>query len=143
FVQSLTLDVSELFEEPEPIQYPANRKQQLSRQEEGSLVGDVDKDALLSWIDQTVMEPPLNALEMAAQLRDLAHGETVEEWSRAIAQYLRQFPSTICISDLQQALAMPLVELWLGLLIGGYSLTQHGEFYDNQTLWIINYDGEV
>jgi hypothetical protein len=138
FVQSLTLDVSELFEEPEPIQYPANRKQKSSIQEEGSVVGEVDKNALLNWVDQVAADQPLNEAQMAEQIRDLAHGENVEEWSRAIAQYLRQLHSNIRLPDLQQALEMPTVELWLGLLMGGYSLDQQGEFYDGHTLWIVN-----
>lgn len=135
FVQSLTLDVSELFEEPEPIQYPANRKK-TSSQEEGSIVGEVDKNALLDWVDQMTAAQPLDELQMAEQIRDLAHGENVEEWSKAIAQYLQRFGSQILLPDLQQALEMPIVELWLGLLMGGYSLNQQGEFYDSQTLWI-------
>jgi hypothetical protein len=135
FVQSLTLDVSDLFEEPEPIQYPANRKK-TSSQEEGSIIGEVDKNALLDWVDQMAAAQPLDELEMTEQIRDLAHGENVEEWSKAIAHYLQHFGSTICLPDLQQALGMPIVELWLGLLMGGHSLSQQGEFYDSQTLWV-------
>jgi hypothetical protein len=142
FVQSLTLDVSELFEEPEPIQYPVNRKK-TSSQEEGSIVREVDKNALLDWVDQMTAAQPLDELEMAEQIRDLAHGENVEEWSRAIANYLQRLGSKILFPDLQQALKMPIVELWLGLLMGGYSLNQQGEFYDSQTLWIANNLGEI
>lgn len=136
FVQSLTLDVSELFEEPEPIQYPANRKKKSSIQEEGSVVGEVDKNALLNWVDQVAADQALNEAQMAEKIRDLAHGENVEECSRAIAQYLQRFGSKILLPDLQQALEMPIVELWLGLLMGEYSLSQQGEFYDSQTLWV-------
>jgi len=136
FVQSLTLDVSDLFEEPEPIQYPSNRKQKSSIQEEGSVVGEVDKNALLNWVDQVAADQALNEAQMAEQIRDLAHGENVEEWSRAIDQYLQRFGSNIRLPDLQQALKMPIVELWLGLLLGGYPLEQQGEFYNRQTLWI-------
>lgn len=138
FVQSLSLDVTDLFEEPEPVQYPANRKKKLSAQADGSVVGEVDKDALLNWVDQMAAEQPLDELQMVEQIRELAHGENVEEWSRTIAQYLQQFHSNIRLPDLQQALEMPIVELWLGLLMGGYSLDQQGDFYDRQTLWITN-----
>lgn len=137
FVQSLSLDVTDLFEEPEPAQYPRNRKKKSLTQTNGSVVGEVDKEALLNWVDQMAAEQPLDEAQMAEQIRELAHGENVEEWSRAIAQYLLHLPSNICLPDLQQALEMPLVELWLGLLMGGYSLSQQGEFYDSQTLWII------
>lgn len=75
---------------------------------------------------------------MTEQIRELAHGENVENWSRAIAQYLQRFGSTIRLPDLQQALEMPIVELCLGLLLGGYPLEQQGEFYDTQNLWVID-----
>ncbi|NJL39766.1 MAG: hypothetical protein HC833_00770 [Leptolyngbyaceae cyanobacterium RM1_406_9] len=138
FVQSLSLDVTDLFEEPEPMQYPTNRKKKSSAQADGSVVGEVDKDTLLNWVDQMAAEQTLDELQMAEQIRDLAHGENIEEWSRAIAQYLQHLHSNIRLPDLQQALKMPMVELWLGLLMGGYSLNQQGEFYDTQTLWIAN-----
>jgi len=138
FVQSLTLDVSDLFEEPEPIQYPANRKQKSSIQEEGSVVGEVDKNTLLHWVDQVAADQALNEAQMAEQIRDLAHGENVEEWSRAIAQQLQRLHANIRLSDLQQMLKMPIVEIWLGLLMGGYSFDQQGNFYDTENLWIIN-----
>ncbi len=135
FVQSLALDVADLFEDPEPVQYPGNRKK--PTQAESSVVGQVDKDALLDWIDVAV-EQPLDEIQMAEQIRDLAHEENIEEWSRAIAQYFQQPRSKIRLPDLQRALEMPMVEIWLGLLMGGYSLEQQGEFYDGQNLWIIN-----
>jgi hypothetical protein len=143
FVQSLSLDVTDLFEEPEPMQYPANRKKKSSAQADGSVVGEVDKDALLNWVDQMAAEQTLDELQMAEQIRDLAHGENVEEWSKAIAQYLQHLHSNIRLPDLQQALKMSIVELWLGLLLGGYPLEQQGEFYDSQTLWIIDADKEA
>lgn len=142
FVQSLSLDITDLFEEPEPLQYPANRKKKTLSQE-GSVVGEVDKEALLNWVDQMEQEQPLNELQMAEQIRELAHGENVEEWVRAIAQYLQHLHSNIRLPDLQQALKMSIVELWLGLLLGGYPLEQQGEFYDSQTLWIIDADKGV
>lgn len=138
FVRSLSLDVTDLFEEPESVQYPTNRKKKSSSQIDGSVVGEVDKEALLNWVDQVAAEQPLDEAQMTEQIRNLAHGENVEEWSRAVAYYLQRLGSKICLPDLQRALEMPIVELWLGLLIGGYSLEQQGEFYNSQTLWITN-----
>jgi len=98
---------------------------------------------LLNWVDQVAADQALNEAQMAEQIRDLAHGEHVEEWSRAIAQYLQHLSSKIRLPDLQQALEMPMVELWLGLLMGAYSLDQQGEFYDSQNLWIMDGDEEA
>jgi len=137
FVQSLSLDVTDLFEEPEPMHYPANRKRKPSTQIDGSVVGEVDKGVLLNWVDQMIAEQPLDEAQVAEQIRELAHGENVEEWSRAIAQYLQRFGSKILLPDLQQALGMPIAELWLGLLMGEYSLNQQGDFYDRQSLWVM------
>ncbi|OUC11813.1 MAG: hypothetical protein B0A82_26715 [Alkalinema sp. CACIAM 70d] len=138
FVQSLALDVSDLFDELEPVKYPTHRKQRSSAQIDGSVAGEVDKEVLLHWVDQLAAEPPLDDAQMAEQIQELAHGENVEEWSRAIANYLQEIGSTICLPDLQHALKMPTVELWLGLLLGEFSVKQTGEFYSYQTLWVIN-----
>jgi hypothetical protein len=138
FVQSLSLDITDLFEEPEPMQYPTNRKKKSSAQVDGSIVGEVDKEALLNWVDQMAAEQPLDEAQVAEQIRELAHGENIEEWSRAIAQQLQRLHANIRLSDLQQMLKMPIVEIWLGLLMGGYSFDQQGNFYDTENLWIIN-----
>jgi hypothetical protein len=138
FVQSLSLDVTDLFEEPEPVQYPTNRKKKSSTQVDGSIVKEVDKEALLNWVDQVAAEQPLDETQTAEQIRDLAHGENVEQWSQAIAQQLQRLHANIRLSDLQQMLEMPIVEIWLGLLMGGYSFDQQGNFYDTENLWIIN-----
>ena len=141
FVQSLTLDVSELFEEPEPIQYPANRKKKSSIPGEGSIVGEIDKNALLNWVDQMTAAQPLDELQMAEQIRDLAHGESVEEWSKAIANYFSiyieqqscQNPITISLPELCNNMQKPFLEIWLGLLLGNirYQIYQTSEnFYD-------------
>jgi hypothetical protein len=133
FVQSLSLDVTDLFEEPEPVQYPANRKRQPV---EGTIVGEVDKDVLLTWVDETVAEQPMDESQIARQIQELAHGENVEVWVRAIAQYLQGVGSGIRLPELQQGVGMPTVELWLGLLLGGYGLEQQGDFYDGTTIWV-------
>jgi hypothetical protein len=138
FFQSLSLDVAELFEEPEPVQYPTNRKQKSSELEDGSVAGDVDKNALLNWVDQMAAEQPLDETQMTEQIRDLAHGENVEEWSRAIAQHFQAKHTSIRLVELQKLLQRPIVEVWLGLLLGGFRLKQQGDFYDSLTVWVDN-----
>jgi hypothetical protein len=140
FVQSLSLDVTDLFEESELVQYPANRKKKSSAQADGSVVGEVDKDALLNWVDQMAAEQPFDEAQMAEQIRDLAHGENVEEWSQSINRCLQSFTSTVQLIELQQTLKMPIVEVWLGLLLGDYELEQKGKFYDARSIWIANHE---
>jgi hypothetical protein len=38
--------------------------------------------------------------------------------------------------DLQKALKLPIVETWLGLLLGDFKLEQRGNFYDSSEIWI-------
>lgn len=136
FVQSLSLDVAELFEEPEPVQYPANRKQKLPLYANDSVVGTVDKSTLLNMLSELSKETTLNEIELAEQIKSLAHGENVKEWSGAIAESFESLNKTVRLVELQQALRIPMVEVWLGLLLGGYELEQRGEFYDTQNVWV-------
>jgi hypothetical protein len=137
FVQSLSLDVSDLFEQPEPVQYPAHRKSIQSPVGEDLMVAEVGKDALLQWIDQQIPASVLDEAQMAEQIHRLAHGENVADWSRAIAHYLEKIHSSARLIELQQALEMPLIEIWLGLLLGNFCLKQEGTFYSTQDAWVI------
>jgi hypothetical protein len=135
FVQSLSINISDLFE-PDPMQYPSQRQQRHHLEEAtGSTVEEVDKAALLDLAD--LVEVPLTDLDIADQIQHLAHDENVEQWSQAITEALRRQNSTVQLNELQQILKLPLVELWLGLLLGGYDLEQRGDFYDGQTIWVL------
>lgn len=148
FVQSLSLDVSELFEEPDPVQYPANRKTNLRPDETGSIAGDVDKETLLDMLDsfsetnseQSLMNQSMLGMELADHIWNVSHSENVEKWSTTIDQYLNspKYGSKIRLIDLQSITKMPIVELWLGLLLGGYPLEQQGEFYNASHIWVIS-----
>ncbi|MDB9317134.1 MULTISPECIES: hypothetical protein [Cyanophyceae] len=56
----------------------------------------------------------------------------------AIANHLTQVQGEISLTKLQRMLRMPMVEVWLGLLLGGFVLEQRGDFYHSQNIWIIN-----
>ena len=60
-----------------------------------------------------------------------------EETQQAISAFFGQHPTAITLPELQQALGLPLVEVWLGLLLGGYKLEQRGEFYDTAAIEIL------
>ncbi|MBC1300109.1 hypothetical protein GNF11_35560, partial [Nostoc sp. UCD122] len=42
----------------------------------------------------------------------------------------------ISLVKLQCVLEMPMVEVWLGLLLGGFTLEQRGDFYHNHNVWV-------
>jgi len=67
----------------------------------------------------------------------IAHDEDVASWVEAIAQWMRQQEHMmIPLIHLQQAVRMPLVQLWLALLLGGFVLESRGEFYEVQQIYV-------
>ena len=105
-----------------------------------------------SWIDESLMPTPSERhsivrgkpqrdeissqkvkSDLLAQTKERQFGET----QQAIASFFNQHRAVITLPELQQALRLPLVELWLGLLLGGYEMEQRGEFYDTKTISIL------
>jgi len=133
FVQSLHLDVAELFEPDAPVNYPENRSSRKTSVADGSLVHQVDKSVMLKALEAIVTE--------SAQTPDdtdplnVAHTENVSQWNEAISTWMQKKSSSksvVSLLELQQGLGMPIVEVWLGLLLGGqerYGLEQQGTFY--------------
>ena len=66
--------------------------------------------------------------------------EDVAGWAREIAQWMQQRENAkaISLTQLQQGLGMPMVEVWMGLLLSQeqhYQLEQRGGFYDLKGIW--------
>jgi hypothetical protein len=78
----------------------------------------------------------LQEVESLEDIRNLAGNEDVEQWRRAISCYLAQSHTRVRLNELQRALNMPMVEVWLGLLLGGFILEQRGDFYESQDIWV-------
>jgi hypothetical protein len=137
FAQSLSLDLGELFEEPDAVVYPSDRKGRLGVG--GTVVGLLDKEALLTELDQRLDEhPEMTEAEAFEAAISVSHGEDVSAWVGAIAQVLQQEESReMSLMELQGRLELPLVTMWLGGLLGGYGLEQRGEFYQRETIWVM------
>lgn len=92
-----------------------------------SIAVDVDQASLLEMLNQMELEP-----DPEQMVRQLAEEEDPIQWSAAIMQWLQthDVKQSVCLVDLYQELKMPLVEVWIGLLLGGFELEQHGHFYD-------------
>jgi hypothetical protein len=139
FAQSLSLELNDLFEEPEAVMYPSERRSRSAPQ--GTIVGELDKEALLNALDERLAEHPgmieTEAFEAAISV---AHGENVSEWVGAIDQVLREQDGEQSgeqtLSALQERLRMPWVEVWLAVLLGEYWVEQRGEFYQRETIWV-------
>ena len=98
-----------------------------------SLVVAVDKQVLLEELEQ-------ESLLMHEQDHDLVisttHAENVSAWVEAIANWTKSNPVPICLLDLTHTLQLPMIEVWLGLLLGDFKLEQKGHFYETHEIWI-------
>lgn len=57
-------------------------------------------------------------------------------WARAIALGLRATSvPAVSLVELSKRLGMPWIEVWLGVLLGGFELEQRGEFY-HSPIWV-------
>ncbi|MHC5897520.1 hypothetical protein [Nostoc sp.] len=123
------LDLDDLIEAAVPQTFKPHGLHQFSHPTESgdSVVELLKKANVLAMIDE------VTSLE---DVHKLAGDEDVEKWQSAIAKYLTQVKDEISLVKLQRVLQMPLVEVWLGLLLGGFTLEQRGDFYHNENVWV-------
>lgn len=127
--QSMSLDLSDMMEDL----FPASDSQVSVIS--GYQVAPIDKKAAKAIARKA------NALAKK-DLLDLAGKENISLWQSAIADWMQQHKGQkVSLEQLQQALDMPLVEVWLGLLHSPtpYQWEDAGNFYlEAQDVWIIS-----
>lgn len=136
--QSMAVDFEQFIESLAGLPRKPPERQSLA-DEPDSVVGVLDQVALLQALDEQMRQQPgLTELEAFNQAIGLAHAEDASAWNTAIAQWLREHQIvTVPLVQLQRAMGMPLIQLWLALLLGGYDMEQRGEFYDTQQIWVL------
>jgi hypothetical protein len=127
--QSMVVDFDQFIE---PLQ-SLPRKIPEQTKHGNSMVGTIDKEVLIQSLEQ---ESLLSLEEEFERALSTAHTENVSAWIEAIAHCIANNSSPICLQDLQMALQLPIVEIWLGLLLGDFKLVQKGWFYDSRKIWI-------
>jgi hypothetical protein len=66
----------------------------------------------------------------------IAHSEDVPAWVEAINRWFRVAAvDQVQFAQLCQDLEMPRIEVWMGALLGEFSLQLQGEFYSS-SLWV-------
>ncbi|NDJ25972.1 hypothetical protein GS682_31210 [Nostoc sp. B(2019)] len=130
---TMQLDLDDLIEPIIPQTFKPHGTHQFSNSDNNSdsVVAPVEKANIFAMLEQ------VTTLE---DVHNLASDEDVQKWQTAIAQHLVDIKDEISLAKLQRALKMPMVEVWLGLLLGGFILEQRGDFYRNQNVWIIAND---
>ena len=127
--QSMVVDFEQFIE---PLQ-SLPRKIPEQTKHGNSMVGTIDKEVLIQALEQ---ERLLNVEEEFERAISTAHAEDISTWVKAITQCITNNSHPICLKDLQKTLKLPIVEIWLGLLLGDFKLDQRGSFYDSNEIWI-------
>lgn len=136
--QTMTLDLSALMEESAPEQRQPRPQPTLS------VAGPVDKAALLEAFDSEI-----EVVEAQAQAESVdgaaVHDEDVSAWAWAISQWFAEQESAepVPLIELQQALEMPMVEVWMGVLLSQrtWEFKQHGDFYNPHSVQVSAWQG--
>jgi hypothetical protein len=127
--QSMVVDFDQFIE---PLQ-SLPRKIPEQAKNGNSIVGEIDKEILIQSLEQ---ENILSFEEEFEQAISTAHAEDISAWVEAIAQCITNNSAPMRLIDLQAALSLPIVEIWLGLLLGDFKLEQREDFYDSNGIWI-------
>ena len=98
-----------------------------------SMVSEVDKEVLIQSLEQ---ESLLSFEEEFERAISTARAEDVSAWIEAITLCIANNSMPMRLMDLVQDLKLPVVEIWLGLLLGDFQLEQKGSFYNAYKIWI-------
>lgn len=137
--QSMHVDFAQFVEPPPPLQGRVSEHSKQKFPNDGrSVVGVVDKAALLKAVEQ---EPELSDEAAKDKALAVAHDEDISSCQRAIAYQMQQHSGkAVSLVQLQRTLGMPLIEIWLGLLLGEqeqYQWKTGGEFYSEaREIWL-------
>ena len=95
---------------------------------EDSVAGDVEKLSVLDMIDA------LEDADLKSQALAVSHSENVSDWVKALADKQEESPQRLV--DIQKQLRMPLIEVWIAALLGGFPMEQRGSFYQTRGVWV-------
>ena len=130
--QTQELDFSDLvqrrYQEREPVEY------------EEDAVSVVEKEAVLALLN-VIEERNVDCHSLKMQALAVSHAENISDWIQALSQAQIELP--LRLTDVQTRLKMPLMEVWLAALLGGFKLEQRGDFYDTNEVWISALGQEV
>lgn len=134
--QTMAVDLSDLMEPAQPRQ----RRTKSTGKPEESIAVPVDKAAVLAMVDQLEAEDEARQKQFVLAIPQgsallCAHSEDVAQWAAAIFEWLQTALLPVSIDELSCGLEMPSVEVWLGVLFGGFQLEQRGEFYESP-VWV-------
>ncbi|PZO22614.1 MAG: hypothetical protein DCF25_02300 [Leptolyngbya foveolarum] len=98
------------------------------KSDDDSVAGDVGKLSVLDMIDA------LEDTDLKSQALAVSHAENVSDWVKVLTDGQTDEPQRLV--DLQRRLKMPMVEVWIAALLGGFPMEQRGSFYQTQEVWV-------
>ena len=139
--QSMEIDFDDYIEKPEPLHRISTSTPSKPPEDEFySQVQSVDKTILIEALHEEIIMSDVAARE---SVMSVAHGEDVSEWLTVIRSYLLMENKTIEFQYLLTQIDLKWVEIWLGLLLGGYELGRISksfqipeDFYAVSGLWV-------
>ena len=133
--QTMAVDLSDLME-PVPLRQPRTKRIKPTAIQAGSIAATVDKAAVLAMVDRLEAEATDEEAQKQ-QVLTIIYLEDVAHWVEVISQWLKAVPDdyTVTLAELYRSLDMPWIEVWLGVLLGGFELEQQGEFY-RSPIWV-------
>ncbi len=122
--QSMDIDFDGYIEKLEPLERsPRSNRSTPQNDEFYSQVQSVDKTTLIESLhEEIILSDTLSDAAVRESVMAVAHGEDVSEWLAIIRSFLLRENKTIEFQYLLTQLDLPWVEIWLGLLLGGYKL---------------------
>ena len=123
--QTQELDFSDLVSRS---YHTSNELANADKADEDSVAGDVEKLSVLDMIGA------LEDDDLKSQALAVSHAENVSAWVKALADQQQASPQRLI--DIQQQLKMPLIEVWIAALLGGFPMEQRGSFYQTQEVWV-------
>ena len=103
--------------EPASIEKSPRTSKRYKASSDDSIAAPIPKDNALAFLEAIAPED----LPLQAQLAALAGNESPAQWQAAIAHQLN---GQMTFSQLRQRTGLAPVELWLGLLLGGFQLSR-------------------
>jgi hypothetical protein len=121
--QYMAIDFEDYIEEPDALPRMA-RTEREAVENFHSVAQPIAQVELLEVLHDEIT---LSEAEAHAAALAVAHGEDISDWIAAIGEALDKVGTAVEMQALLKLVQLPLIELWLGLLLGGYGLQRDGE----------------
>jgi hypothetical protein len=116
--QSMAIDLEQYVEEPEGL---PRQGRAVEAADFYSVEESAEKTVLLKVLHEEMVQ---SDAVMQEEALSVAHGEDISAWVEMIRAVLLERPEGVMLEQLCGMVGLQFIELWLGLLLGGYGLSR-------------------